>query len=176
MPIDETTTDVMWRTKERDVTIDLFCLDGQLYTVDTCKALYPELDRTPQDSQFYRIVADVTYVSGGLAGYTNEIEDMHEKSFNRISVSDLNIPSVTEQRYGLTRIGDYADGDLFLNAFGKRAVWKDGKWIYRYDKVSDGKDGTLVCRRNGVTDEEIEAGIAKGILSCADYFVAPAEG
>ena len=57
-----------------------------------------------------------------------------------------------------------------------RKLWKDGKWIYRYNKASDGKDGTLICRRNGVTDEEIEAGVAKGILSCADYFVAPAEG
>ena len=176
MPIDETTTDVMWRTEVKDVATDLFCLDGKLYTVDGCKSFQWDIDLEPKDDQFYRVFADVTYLNGGIAGYVNypQIEDV--TGFEKISVSDLNIPSVTEQRYGLTRIGDYADGDLFLNAFGKRAVWKDGKWIYRYDKVSDGKDGTLVCRRNGVTDEEIEAGIAKGVLSCADYFVAPAEG
>ena len=165
----------MWSTEAEGVTIDLFCLDEKLYTVDRCESLQLLLDQDPEDGQFYRVIADVTYLNGGIAGYVNypQIEDV--TGFERISVSDLNIPSVTEQRYGLTRIGDYADGDLFLNAFDKMAVWKDGKWIYRYNKASDGKDGTLICRRNGVTDEEIEAGIAKGILSCADYFVAPAE-
>ena len=166
----------MWATEARGVTMDLFCFDGKLRIVDGCESLQLHLDREPKDGQFYRIVADVTYLNGGIAGYYNypQIDDV--TSVERISASDLNIPSITEKRYGLTRIGDYADGDLFLNAFEMRAVWKNGTWVYRYDKGSVAEDGRFICRRNGVADEKIEAGVAKGVLSCADYFVAPAVG
>lgn len=163
----------MWRTEAVGETIDLFCFNGQLYTVDGCESISAPIDQEPKDGEFYRIVADVTYLNGGIAGYVNYPEIKYVNSCKKISVSDLNLPSITEKLYGLTRIGDYADGDLFLCEFCGYAVWKDGEWIYRYDKYSLGKDNRLVCRRNGVTDEEIETGVAKGILSCADYFVTP---
>ena len=164
----------MWSTEAGGVTIDLFCFEGKLYSVDRSESVQVYLNQEAQDGEFYRIVADVTYLNGGIAGYVNypKIEDV--TSVKKISASDLDIPSITEECYGLTRIGDYADGDLFLNSFDMMAVWKNGKWIYRYNEGSAAEDGRYICRRKGVTDEEIEAGVAKGVLSCADYFVAPA--
>lgn len=175
-PKDGNATDQMWSETRMGETIDLFCFDGRLFTVDRCESVNAILDQEPEDGKFYRIVADVTYLNGGVAGYVDYPEIKSVESSKEIAVSDLGLPSVTEKRYGLTLIGDYADGDVFLCEYGNMAVWKDGSWVYRYDKSSDGKDGTLICRRDGVTDEDIEAGVAEGVLSCADYFVAPAIG
>ena len=100
--------------------------------------------------------------------------EIHElKECTEISPFDLDLPSVMEQKYGLCLIGDYADGDLILNDYYHMAVWKDGAWIYRYDRSMKLEDGTLVCCGNDVTEAEVMEGIQKGINSCERYFAYP---
>lgn len=55
------------------------------------------------------------------------------------------------------------------------AVWKDGSWVYRYNKETKRDDGTIIYYRDGVSEDTISQGIENGILSCEDYFVVPAQ-
>ena len=177
-PVEEPgTTDEMWGDEVDDAEIYAFMYEGRVYTADTIDEINP-YDATPlmKDGGFYKLTADVKYLNGGVAGYVNYPDVKSVSNCEAISPLDLHLPSITEKRYGLCLIGDYADGDIYLNEYGKIGVWKDGSWIYRYDKSYEGENGTLICRKSDVSEDTIKEGINNGVLCCEEYFVVPAQG
>ena len=92
-----------------------------------------------------------------------------------ISPYEFGLPGLEEYSYGLLLIGDYADGDILLNTNIHRAVWKDGEWIWKYKRQVTLDDGRKALTAEDTTKEEAAAGAEAGILSCAEYFILPAE-
>ena len=166
-------TDQMYSEKKTDVEVDVFQINGRLFTVEGVYPVDRYIGEETKDGGFYRVIADVTILNGGVAGYYNFPQINEVSACEEISPSDLALPAITEEQYGLVLIGDYADGDVFLHESGMKAVWKDGDWIWQYSREIDGSGGTRVCLREGVTEETAAQGIADGILSCGDYFVIP---
>ena len=168
-------TDQLYKDTKNNDVVYFFQMDGESYMIDPAYEiqLYGE---DLEDGHFYELTADITYLNGGIAGYVDFPQIDRVINCKEVSPFDLNLPNVTEKRYGLMLIGDYAEGDLFLHEYRKMAVWKDGEWVWNYDSEMDGDDGTLICYRSDVSIDEIKEGIAKGILSCPEYFVQPAIG
>ena len=169
---DDQSTDMMYSDSASDAKILVYVLDQKAYTLYYGYVInyYGEPLR---EGGFYEIIADVTYLNGGVAGYVNYPKISSIKSYEEVSPLNLGLPSIRENIYGLSLIGDYADADVFLNEYRKMAVWKDGSWIYRYDRSKKEEDGTVICYRNDVSEEEINAGREEGILLCENYFVLP---
>ena len=155
-------------------TFYAFQIDGVTRNIPDCNSinLYGE---ALKDGRFYKVVADVRYLNGGIAGYVNYPEIKDVISCEETSPYKIGLPSIEDTIYGVTLIGKYADGDILFNEWGNTAVWKNGKWIWRYDKDIELDDGTCASICNGVTEADVQAGIEKGILSCKDYFVFPAK-
>lgn len=172
---DSFATDQMYSSSAYSEALYVFQIDGKTVTTNGCYTVDVNSGEPLRDGGFYKVIADVTYLNGGIAGYVDYPEVKSVYSCEEISPDELNLPSVLEKRYGLIRIGDYADGDLLLNEYGMKAVWKDGAWAYRYDDDFKLEDGTLVLFRTGADKDAIMAGIADGVLSCEDYFVVPAQ-
>ncbi|MDO5134174.1 MAG: hypothetical protein Q4D81_14515 [Eubacteriales bacterium] len=168
-------TDQMYSKEQKDVQIDVFRMNGQVYTVENVYPVDCYLGEEEKDGGFYRILADVTFLNGGVAGYYNFPQIRQVKEWTEVSPFDIGLPVITEKQYGVVLIGDYADGDIFLRESGKKAVWKDGDWIWQYSRETVTADGKRVCLREGVTEEEAGQGIADGVLSCGDYFVIPGD-
>lgn len=126
-----------------------------------------------EDGKFYRVVADVTYLNGGVAGYVNFPQVDRVSSCEEVSPFSIGLRSIEDRFYGVTLVGDYADGDVFALESGVMALWKDGNWVYRYDKMDMLDDGTYVCYRSGIAKDDIIAGRDSGTIACEDYFVLP---
>ena len=167
-------TDQMWSDTVAGAELYVFPYEEKLITVQDPVSIPMPLTEALEDGKFYRVIADVTYLNGGIAGYVNYPQVEHVESCTEVSPDSLDLPSLEEGPYGLRRIGDYADGDLFFYELGIKAVWKDGAWVWSYDDVVTLSDGVVACRRSGVSEEEIQAGVSEGTLSCEDYFVLPA--
>ena len=166
-------SDELFKETKYGETRYVFQMDGDIYMIDPAYRLdYFGYDL--EDGRFYELTADITYLNGGVAGYVDFPQIDKVLDCKEVSAFDLNLPSITQKRYGLTLIGDYGQGDIFLHEYFKMAVWEDGKWIWQYDKQMEKDDGTLVCYRNDANMEDIEKGIAEGVLSCREYFVMPA--
>ena len=172
VPQEPDATDQLYKDKKNNEVVYIFQMDDTTYMIDPAYEiqLYEE---DLEDGKFYKLTADITYLNGGVAGYVNFPEIDKVISCEEISPYDIALPRITEKRYGVMIIGDYADGDIFLHEFWKMAVWKDGEWVWKYDKEMDGEDGSLICYRLDVSEEDIKEGISQGILSCEDYFVQP---
>ena len=174
--IDEDATDQMFNEDVYGAEFFVFQIDGYSYTVDDCYSVGLMQGDSLVDGRFYKVVADVTYLNGGIAGYVNfpEVHDVH--SCEEVPADTLDLPSIEETPYGLVRIGDYADGDILCNERGIKAVWKDGAWVWRYaDESVQLEDGTYVLLREGVDAATAQAGADDGILACEDYFILPAQ-
>ena len=171
--IESTQTDEMYNKTVADGEFYVFQLGDE--TIETSDYHYSVnlSGEELQDGHFYKVVADVTYLNGGIAGYVDYPQIERVISCEEVSPFDMGLPSTEDKRYGLTLIGDYADGDVLYYSITEQAVWKDGKWVYTYGKELELPDGTEVAVRSGVTEEEVQAGMKKGVLSCADYFVLP---
>ena len=169
----ENTTDEMFTESDPDATLYVFQIEGRTYTADEYVYEVDAYGGNMEDGGFYKITADVDFLNGGVAGYVDYPQINEVLSCEEVSPFDLDLPSITDSVYGVTLIGDYADGDVFVNAYDKMAVWKDGEWIYFYDDELKLEDGTKVCCVNGVTEETVEAGIDSGVLLCDEYFALP---
>ena len=167
-PIDETSSDVMYSDDVADAEFYVLQIDGKTITVENYYDVY--LGEQLQDGCFYKVVADVTYLNGGVAGYVDFPQVKSVKSIEQVSPFDMGLPSVREKTYGLLLIGDYADGDVLFNERGMMAVWQDGGWVRTYNRTVRLEDGTVAGVREGVSAEDVEAGTQNGILSCEDYF------
>jgi hypothetical protein len=169
---DDGTTDQMFNKDVAGAELYVFQYDGSTYTVDTCYTV-DNFGMPLEDGCFYKVVADVRYLNGGVAGYVNYPEIKQVTSCEQVSPFEMGLPSTEDAVYGVTLIGDYADGDVLLYEMGKIAVWKDGSWVYRYKDVIDLPDGSKAAVRTGVSANDVQAGIANGVLCCEDYFVLP---
>lgn len=170
----ENSTDQLYREYQDNMELTLFCYDNELYTVDymyRVNAYEPGM----RDGGFYQVNAEGNVLNGGVAGYVDypEIESVH--SVEEISPLALDLPSIRKDAYGLYLIKDYADGDVLLDIYGKMAVWKDGEWVYRYDREIRLDDDRTALAAKDTTKEEILSGMENGILSCREYFVMPEE-
>jgi hypothetical protein len=171
--VDDGTTDQMFNDEKSNETLYVCQIEGETLTTDMAYPVHLDFAEQLQDGHFYKLVADVTYLNGGIAGYVNFPEIQQVKSCEETSPFDMGLPAITDTVYGLTIIGDYAEGDVLLYEGGIKAVWKDGAWIYHYDRSMKLEDGTLVCCGNDVTEAEVMEGIQKGINSCERYFAYP---
>jgi len=174
-PIDDSgQTDEMFNDEVANDELYVFQIDGQSTIVgEYFYQMYLPTSKELEEGHFYRVVADVTYLNGGIAGYVNYPEIESVKSCDEVSPFDIGLPSIRDKSYGLLLIGDYADGDLLFREMGTRAVWKDGAWIYRYDNDIELSDGRAACVREGITTDDVQEGMKQGVLSCEDYFVLP---
>ncbi|MCR5108410.1 MAG: hypothetical protein K6B28_09625, partial [Lachnospiraceae bacterium] len=125
----ENTSDWMSEDYESGVTLYVFRMDGETYTVDGTERV--EVDEQLEDGRFYKLVADVTFLNGGVAGYYNYPQIEQVLSCDEIEPSDLKLPAISEKIYGLVNIGDYADGDILFNNYYEAYVWEDGEWIWK---------------------------------------------
>ena len=173
VPIESTSTDEMFSERANDAQLRVFVMDGRSKTVDALDEVDVIGEKELEEGHFYNVVADVTYLNGGVAGYVNYPQVERVTSCDDVSPLEMGLPVLKPDTYGLLLIGDYADGDVLLRTYGKAAVWKDGAWVYRYDKEIDLPDGKKAAVRKGVTADEVSAGASTGVLSCADYFVLP---
>lgn len=144
------------------------CTTDYFYTVDAN-------GESLKDGGFYKLVVDATLLNGGIAGYVDYPEIHYVESCEKVSPLEIGLPSIEEGSYGLHLIGDYADGDVLLDLYSYKGVWKNGKWVYRYDGEIKLDDDTQAIIREGVTESEVQSGIEDGVLSCEDYFVLPSE-
>lgn len=167
------TEDRIFETQEQEVTFYAFRYGDKCIETEGFCDIEIDDDVMPTDGAFYEITADVTYLDGGVAGYAHFPQIDKVISCKEISVDDLSFPSIEEEKYGMLAIGDYADADYILISMGKRAVYKDGKWIYHYENVTTGENYENICYNGDITKEQIYEGVAKGILCCEDYFVMP---
>lgn len=173
VPVESTSTDEMFNERASDARLRVFVMDGRCKTVDTLDEVDVMGEKELEEGHFYNVVADVTYLNGGIAGYVNHPEVERVKSCDDVSPLDMGLPTLEPDKYGLMLIGDYADGDVLLRSHSKTAVWKDGAWVYRYDSETALPGGKKAAVRKAVTEDAVRAGIDAGVLSCADYFVLP---
>ncbi|MBR3313272.1 MAG: hypothetical protein IKG18_03950 [Atopobiaceae bacterium] len=61
------------------------------------------------------VVADVTYLNGGVAGYVDYPQVNSIAGCEEVAPDELDLPKLEETRYGLVRIGDYAEGELLFH-------------------------------------------------------------
>lgn len=169
----QTQTDEMFNKRADGAELYVFQFDGRTKTVKDFYEVSAASAEPLRDGGFYRLVADVNYLNGGVAGYVDYPEIRSVRSCTEVSPLDIGLPTISEQPYGLTLIGDYADGDVLLNSQTTMAVWKDGDWAYVYDKTIKLPDGRTAGVRKGVTEADVQAGIENGVLSCPEYFVVP---
>ena len=172
-PAEDYSTDQMYSSFKTDETLYVFLYDNRCFTVGDMYDAGAYAAGDGKDGEFYALTADVNYLNGGVAGYVNypEVKTVHERK--QISPFDLNLPSIEERQTGLVLIGDYAEGDILLNSFDKYAVWKEGSWVFRYDKSISLEDGRNVLVHGNVSEETIKAGMENNVLSYSDYFVLP---
>lgn len=156
-----------------DYEILAFQFDGRPMTLDYFYDLDGYYGEDLRDGGFYKIVADVELLNGGVAGYVDYPEIKAVTSVEEVSPLDLGLPSIDESTYGLALIGDYADGDVLLNIYQAIAVWKDGEWAWRYDKQVKLADGRSAFVAKGVTEEDAQQGAESGVLANEDYFILP---
>ena len=165
----------MYYTDKMNDEFYVFQLDDETVTVDGFYGVDIGWGEPLRDGAFYKVIADVTYLNGGIGGYVNYPEIKSVSSYEEVSPFDIGLPTIEEKAYGLLLIGDYGDGDILLREYRTRAVWKDGHWAYRYDEEVDFGTDQVAFVRKGVSVADVEAGVERGVLSCADYFVMPPE-
>ena len=163
----------MYSDSVDDAEFYVFQYGTETFTVQNPVSVNAYWGSELEDGKFYKVVADVTYLNGGVAGYVDYPEIHNVESCDEVSPFDIGLPSIEDGYYGVALVGDYADGDILTLAMGACALWKDGTWLYRYEDMVDIGDGIYACRREGITPEEIRKGMENGVLSCADYFVLP---
>ena len=167
-------TDEMFSDDVAGDELYVFQIDDQSIAIGEMFYTVDIITSTPmRDGGFYHVVADVTYLNGGVAGYVDYPEVGSVSSCEEVSPLDIGLPSIHDKSYGLLLIGDYADGDVLFREMGVRAVWKDGAWVYRYDSDIELSDGTQACVREGVSQADVQKGKDQGVLSCDNYFILP---
>ncbi|MBR3224818.1 MAG: hypothetical protein IKF78_05810 [Atopobiaceae bacterium] len=174
VPIDDNTTDQMYNKSAAGETLDVVVFEGRPVILSSGY----ELDGVGEDvkeGHFYRVVADVEYLNGGIAGYVNypDVKDIH--SVKEVSIDDLQIPSIEESRSGFVRLNGYGGADYLFVGYGKSGVYKDGAWLYSYKSSKKLDDGSIVLCKNDLDEQKAKEGIANGVYCCEDYFLMPKE-
>lgn len=168
------TSDEMWDDTVLNDEFYVFQYGEKTFTVKDPVTVKVAGTMPLEDGKFYKVTADVTYLNGGVAGYVNYPEIGSVSNCEEVSPLDIGLPSIEDGYYGVTLVGDYADGDVFVLEAGVEALWKDGEWLYRYDDMVELDHGVYACCLTGVTPREILDGMKSGVLACEEYFVLPA--
>lgn len=166
-------TDQMIHREEKEVTLDVAQVDGKTRLLSSGEVLQLYSGDQLREGAFYRVVADVDYLNGGIAGYVDYPDIQHIYSCKEIRLDDLDLPAYGDEIYGGTFIGDWVDSDILLYCNNDAFVYRNGKWMYEYSSSYERKDGSTVLLAVGVSEKDAEAGIADGAVFCADYFMLP---
>ena len=119
----EDVTDEMWDGRVADAELCVFPYAENVITVEHPQAVGLPWDGALEEGKFYKVVADVTYLNGGVAGYVDYPQVNSVASCEEVAPDELDLPTLEETRYGLVRIGDYAEGELLFHELGIAAVW-----------------------------------------------------
>ena len=165
--------DQLYEVSGNDVTLYAFRYGDKCIETENFYEIEIDESNMPKDGAFYKIEADVTFLDGGVAGFTHFPQIDKVISCSEISVEELSFPSIMDEKYGLLDIRDYADADYIFVAGGMRAVYKDGKWIYSYEKTIPGKNYENIFYNGDIILDQVNEGVANGIVCCEDYFVMP---
>jgi hypothetical protein len=171
-PQDGGTTDQMWSERVQDAELGIVVFDGLPILVPSGESIDYHFGNL-EEGHFYRVVADVDYLYGGVAGYDGYPDVKSVSALEEVSPDELAIPGLDERSYGVVRLDGYAGADYLLSEYGRMAVLAGNEWIWRYDRYRVREDKSYVCYNDGVTDEAIEEGIAQGIVGCEEYFLVP---
>ena len=118
--------DEMYKTDAYGEEIYIFSFNDSIYTVDEIYDISRGMSEPVEDGRFCLMAADVTYLNGGVAGYVNYPEVKNVIELKDVSPLEINLPEISSARGGLSLIKDYAEGDVLLDSYSDRAVWKDG--------------------------------------------------
>lgn len=170
----ESSPDAMSSSKAKKQTLILVKFGDVYIDPDSDYTVTFEPEESIPDGTFLELTAKVEYLFGGIAGYMGCPSLSKVYSYRTVSADELSFPSIYGPKHNcLMEIGDYAGGDYLLRSRGYFGVYKDGKWLYKYDTCMPWNGAYEVLCREGVTEETIKTGIEKGILCCEDYFVRP---
>ena len=173
VPIEDA-TDQMYNKSVTGEPLDVVVFEGSPIILSSGYEL-KGLGEDVKEGHFYRVVADVEYLNGGIAGYVNypDVKDIH--SVKEVSIDDLQIPSIEESRSGFVRLNGYGGADYLFVGYGKSGVYKDGAWLYGYKSSKKLDDGSVVLCKAGLDEQKAKEGIANGVYCCEDYFLMPKE-
>lgn len=174
-PIDDYTTDQMYTESVEGARLTVVVYDGLPILVPEGESLESLAPYDLEEGHFYSVVADVDYLYGGVAGYDGYPEVKNVESVTEVSPDDCDIPTIWQKGSGVLRIDGYAEGDILLYEYGRYAVMQGGGWVYRYDSLKVRDDHSVLLFRSDADMGQIEAGIADGVYSCAEYFLVPSD-
>ena len=163
--------DKLYQKKEGGETLYVFRLGDKYFDVESSYDVDLDTDREIEDGEFVKITADVTYLSGGTAGFKNKPQIDNIYSIETVSIEDLDVPSLYDTNTGLMSLNEVYEADYFFCGCGYTAAYKDGKWLYKYDYnlyADDPEKCFYYCE--SVTEEEMESGYKNGEYCCEDYF------
>ena len=174
-----TVVDQIYKTDADDQTIFLFRYGDNYYDTEHIYNVdVTGFDIECDDGGFLRVDCDVTYLSGGEAGYNHfpvirNVDEVYKIDIKGTIPPGGSLPYVESKRFGFSVIGDYADADYCLWSWGMCGVLKDGRWLYKYDDSFYTDDGATVCFKEGSDKDEIMKKIGEGVVLCEDFFVMP---
>lgn len=178
----EVIVDQIFKKDMDDQTIFLFRYGDRYYETENIYDVdVVGFDIECEDGGFLKVDCDVTYYSGGEAGYSNFPELRAVKKVTPVSIEQTippggSLPQVATRTFGFSVIGSYADADYCLWSYGTMGVLKDGKWLYKYDDTFYTDDGATVMCREDADRDEISKKIGEGVVLCEDFFVMPVKG
>ena len=164
--------DKLYQKDKGGETLYVFRLGDKYFDVESCYDVDLDTDREIEDGEFVKITADVTYLSGGTAGFKNKPQIDKIYSIETVPIEDLDVPSLYDTNTGLMKLNEVYEADYFFCGCGYAAAYKDGEWLYKYDynlNEDDPEKCFYYCE--GVTEEEMKDGYKNGVYCCEDYFV-----
>lgn len=166
--------DKLYNTSKSGDTIYVIRYGSKIFETENYNKLDYSFNPQLIEGAFYKVVADIEYLSGGVAGYCRypEIKNVH--SCEEVSIDELSLPKTGEEEYGLIDIRDYADADYLINYDGCYGVGQNGRLLYKYDNRRENEDGSYSFYNGEITQEEIDKGVESGTVCCIDYFYMPA--
>lgn len=178
----EAVVDQLFETDMDDQTIFLFRYDDRyidtehFYEVDV-----GGFDISCEDGGFVKVDCDVTYLSGGEAGYNHcpvlrTVREVTPVTLEQTIPPGGSLPQVEARTFGFSSVGSYADADYCLWARGAMGVLKSGKWLYKYDDSFYTDDGACVLCKKGSSRDALLKKIGEGVVLCEDLFVMPVKG
>lgn len=170
--------------KSENLQLLLTRCDGEYLGTENWNTIYEFMPETElMDGEFAIITADVTFLTGGEAGYQQNVQIDKLKSCEIVSAERAamfyEIPDVTEtdfsegRRLLMWQYGETLRHILFNRE--KYTVYQGCELIGTYD-TCETIGGVRVLRRNDTTTEQITTGCGQGITACPEYCVLPMIG
>ncbi len=170
--------------KRENLQLLLTRCDGEYIGTENWNTIYEFMPETElMDGEFAIITADVTFLTGGEAGYQQNVQIDELKSCEIVSAERAamfyEIPDITEEDFSeghrllMWQYGETLRHILFNRE--KYTVYQGCELMGTYD-TCETIGGIRVLRRNDTTTEQITTGCGQGITACAEYCVLPQIG